>query len=134
VPDAVYEEVVTQGIGRPGCVETDRAVAEGWMVRRTVQNRLSVEALLADLDTGEAETIILAKELGVERVLIDDRAGRARAHQMGLMVTGTVGLLMLAKRADPSIDLRRELDTLIECNFRIAPVLYERIAGQERQL
>jgi predicted nucleic acid-binding protein len=51
---------------------------------------------------------------------------------MGLMVTGTVGLLMLAKRVDPSIDLRRELDTLIECNFRIAPALYDEIIKQGR--
>lgn len=132
VPEAVYEEVVTQGMGRPGSVETERAVSEGWLVRLTVQNRLSVEALLADLDMGEAETIILAKELGVGRVLVDDRAGRARAQQLGLMVTGTVGVLMLAKRLDSSIDLRRDLDTLVECNFRISPALYDRITGTVR--
>jgi predicted nucleic acid-binding protein len=59
-------------------------------------------------------------------------AWRARAHQMGLMVTGTAGFLMLAKRVNPSIDLRPELDTLIECNFRMAPALYDEIIKQAR--
>lgn len=31
IPDAIYEEVVVQGVGQPGAGETEAAVAAGWL-------------------------------------------------------------------------------------------------------
>lgn len=127
IPDAVYQEVVVQGHGQPGADETEAAVAAGWLRRSSVNDRIAVDALLDELHAGEAEAIVLARELIVGRILLDDRAARSKAQLMGLGVTGTVGILLLAQRAAIIQDIRPDLDRLIESNFRISRQLYNRL-------
>jgi len=59
------------------------------------------EPLLANfLDEGEAAVIHLARELGIGKILMDERKGRRIARDVyGLIVTGTVRLLVDAKNA-----------------------------------
>ncbi len=56
------------------------------------------EPLLMQLDEGEKWTLHAARSAGAERLLIDERIGRVVAEQMGLKVTGTLGVLLLAKQ------------------------------------
>ena len=49
-------------------------------------------------DAGESAAI-LAKELGADLVLIDERAATRKARALGLRVVGTLGVLLLGKRA-----------------------------------
>lgn len=49
------------------------------------------------LDRGEAEVLALAEEQSARLVIIDERKGRRYAQRLGLPMTGTVGLLLLAK-------------------------------------
>jgi len=127
VPQAVYQEVVLQGAGQPGANETCVAVNDGWLKLLSVQSRIAVDALLDQLDLGEAEAIVLARELDVRRVLLDDGAARAKARQMGLTVTGTIGVLLLAKQAGIDFDFKHDLDVLIRNNFRLARSLYDEL-------
>jgi hypothetical protein len=54
--------------------------------------------LCQELDLGEAEAICVACELKAERLLIDEKAGRAVAQREGLSIIGVVGLLIVAKQ------------------------------------
>lgn len=63
-----------------------------------VKNLTALEILKDEIDAGEAEAIILAIELGVKEILIDDFKGRKRAELKGLNVYGTFGLLIEAKK------------------------------------
>ncbi|MDW7712647.1 MAG: DUF3368 domain-containing protein [Deferrisomatales bacterium] len=69
---------------------------------RTVKAPSATEAVrsaVEGLDRGEQEVLRLAVSLGAPTlVLMDDHAGRATARQLGLRVTGTVGILLVAKR------------------------------------
>ena len=65
---------------------------------------------LASLDRGEAAVIQLAGEQGISLVCIDERKGRMVAEAVGLRVTGTLGLLIGAKR----LGLLGELRPIIE--------------------
>ena len=56
------------------------------------------ELLLTDLDRGEAEVIALAQELNADLVIIDERLARRHAKRLGLNLTGTLGVLLKAKR------------------------------------
>ena len=105
------------------------AIATGWLRRVVVQDRIAIDGLLDELHIGEAEAIVLARELQVGRVLLDDRAARNKAHLMGLTVTGTVGILLLAQQAGVIENIRPELDRLIESNFRISRQLYKQLCS-----
>jgi hypothetical protein len=61
---------------------------------------------LMAIDEGERQVISLAISVGPDALLLlDDKAGRTAAKQLGVRITGTVGLLLLAKerRLIPSV-------------------------------
>jgi len=63
-----------------------------------VKDRSAVMALSVQLDLGEAEAIVLAKELHADRLLIDEAIGRSVARREGVPVVGLVGVLLIAKK------------------------------------
>ena len=76
--------------------------------------------LLDELDLGEAETIVLAIELGADWVLMDERKGRRKVSQLGLNKIGTLGILLRAKRAGYISSLKEEVERLRERGFSIS--------------
>jgi len=95
IPGAVYQEVVVDGVGKAGALDVAEA---GWIERAEVGNQQEVKMLRFDLDAGEAESIVLALEHDADLLLMDERIGREISDYMGLTYTGTVGLLIEAKR------------------------------------
>ena len=55
--------------------------------------------LVTDLGPGESEALALALEYREAVVVLDDRVARNVARTLGLKMTGTLGLLLDAKRA-----------------------------------
>lgn len=49
------------------------------------------------LDQGEAQVLALAQEQSARLVILDERKARRYAKRLGLAVTGTLGVLLLAK-------------------------------------
>lgn len=77
---------------------------------------------------GEAEAIALALELNADRLLIDEQLGRQEASNLGIEITGILGILVAAKvrRLIPSV--QPIMDALIaQAGFLIHPSLYIRI-------
>ena len=56
------------------------------------------QALINELDPGEASVIHFAIENRIQTVAIDEKAGRRIARIHGLQVTGSIGILLKAKR------------------------------------
>ena len=73
IADEVWAEVVVRGEGKPGAKELPQAA---FVERKTVSNTQAVAMLTPTLDKGEAETVVLATELGVTTVFLDDQRGR----------------------------------------------------------
>lgn len=67
-----------------------------WIKVTDVENEKTFEFLL-DLDKGEAESIVLAKNIKADLLIIDELRGREFARLKGLKITGTVGVLLKAK-------------------------------------
>jgi predicted nucleic acid-binding protein len=63
-----------------------------------VKNIAQAARFALTVDNGEAEAIVLAKELHADRLLMDERKGRRLAVQEGLPVIGLLGVVILAKR------------------------------------
>jgi len=81
-----------------------------------------IAALRLIVDPGEAEAIALAYEKGM-RLIVDDLKGRRAAQQLGLAVTGTVGLIVKARQEGVVAAVRPLLDALDAQQFRISSAL-----------
>jgi len=71
--------------------------SSSWII---VQNPSSLNLVLQlrdSLDQGESEAIILAKELGCDLLLLDERRGTQIARSNGLATIGLLGVLSMAK-------------------------------------
>jgi uncharacterized protein len=82
---------------------------EGWLMVRPTTEAGLVKLLTVDLHLGEAEAIALALETKADRLLIDERDGRAMARQLGLPVIGVLGILLRAKRLGQIAEMKPEL-------------------------
>jgi predicted nucleic acid-binding protein len=97
VPRAVREELL-----RPSAPEIVRdwmSQMPVWLEVRTPSN--APDALLAALDPGERDAIILAGELKADQLIGDDRQGRHEAEKRGIPVIGTLGVI---REAAPSVN------------------------------
>lgn len=83
--------------------------------------------LAVTLDAEDADALALADQIEASLVLLDESAARQRAKSLGLRKTGTVGLLLRAKREGSSDRIRRELDELRATSFWIDEALYRRV-------
>lgn len=124
IPDAVWQEVVVQGGGRPAAVEIARCP---WVQRRSPSLAHSMILTSEHLDPGEAEAIALAHEVKADVVLMDEKAGRRAAQRSGLRVLGTLGLLLQGKRTGVLAQVKPELDGLARAGFYIAHSLREEV-------
>ncbi|MCX7839989.1 MAG: DUF3368 domain-containing protein [Anaerolineae bacterium] len=127
IPQAVYNEVVTYAPERPGAIEVQQA---SWIHSRTVMDRIKVDYLRADLDSGEAEVLVLAGEVSADWILLDEPKARLTAELLGFKFIGTVGLLLLAKRTGKIQAVRPLLDALQSNKFYISKQVYQIILQQ----
>lgn len=103
------------------------AATADWLRVRAPANSTAVAVLLGDLDAGEAEAMILARELNADRLVLDDLDARRHARRLGLPVVGTVGLLLAARLRGDIVALRPELDRLLHLGFRISAQLLDEV-------
>lgn len=125
IPMAVYDDVVRRGKGKIGSKEVSQA---NWIKREKIKDKLAVEVLLSELKDGEAESIILAKELNADLVIIDEKKARTKAIQIGLEVIGVVGILAYGKELGLiEKDLKVYIDELCKNKFYIGDEVYQRV-------
>lgn len=127
VPSAVWRETVVEGDGRSGAPELKAARASGWGEVMSVEDTGTRRLLRQALDAGEADALALADQMETDLVLLDESAARRRADRLGLQKTGTVGVLLRAKREGLIDRVRPELDELRATAFWIDDALYRRV-------
>ncbi|MBC8450494.1 MAG: DUF3368 domain-containing protein [Chloroflexi bacterium] len=131
IPQGVYEEVVVEGQGQAGATEVSEAE---WIEVIEVQDRLAVEVLMDELDKGESETVVLARELGADWVLMDERPARRKLELLGIKRIGTLGILLKAKGAGLIDAVRPDMDRLQAGGFRVSKRVRRRVlqtAGED---
>ena len=96
----------------------------------TVQNKTAVSAMIGRLHLGEVEVIVGADELKISDVILDDGYARSKAKQMGLSVTGTLGVLIAGYKKGLLTDLSSEIDKLRSIGFRISDSIVSQILSE----
>ena len=107
VPQAVYEEIkAKEGYGYKD-IDLD------FIQVKKVKGELYKDLLLNQLDLGEAETILLAKELNADHVIIDENLAYKIAQNAGLDVIRTLSILLKAKDIGIIENIKPLLDEMI---------------------
>jgi uncharacterized protein len=85
------------------------------------------------LDRGEAEVLALAVEHSARLVIIDEQKGRRYARRLGLSLTGTLGVLLLAKEEGLVTAVGPLIQQLLDQDLYFSPELVSRaltVAGE----
>ena len=106
-----------------------------WIKVVDLKDRQVFNSLANKLDGGEAEAIALALELSAELILIDELAGRAEALELGLTITGLLGVLVGAKKQGLIKAIKPEIERLIsDADFWVSPSIVKEalaLAGEK---
>lgn len=135
IPEAVYREVVTRGksLQEKDAFRVEKAVSEGWIVVKGVNQLHRTEI---PIHRGELEVISLAKEAGVQTVLIDDTKARLASELAGLQPRGTLWLILQAvKHHKLNFDeFLTTLESITEAGFYLKEELYLKAIQAARTL
>jgi len=118
IPQAVYDEIKSKKAY--GYQEID----DEFFQVRNIEDTFAQNILLNDLDLGEAQTIVLAKELNADIVLIDETIGYNIARSQQLNVKRTLSFLIVAKEKGLIDEVKPLLDEMIDNGRWISRKVY----------
>jgi len=123
IPEAVRRELLVVHSEIPGFIST-----------HTIADHAFFSRLHREIDEGEAEAIVLAKELRADELLIDEMAGRLVAMREGIHVIGLLGVILESKLSGLVPSVRKIIEQLEnETSFHIGDSIKEtvlRAAGE----
>jgi len=85
------------------------------------------------LDAGEASALALGMENPESILILDDLKGRKEAQRLKLRFTGTLGVLVKARRENHITDIVSYCNALKACGFRISDKIIELAIKQSNQ-
>ena len=117
IPEAVFREVTEAGAQRPGAPEVRESE---WIITKAVFDHTQVNLLLTSLERGEAEVLVLAKEIKTDLILLDEEKARKSAVLAGFKIIGLIGVLIIAKQMGLIKNIKSVLEHLQKENFRLS--------------
>lgn len=91
-----------------------------WVEIATVQDKYRQQLLEMQIDTGESSAIALALETPGCTIILDDYKARKIADQLGLVFTGTIGVIIKAKLNGIVPSIKPILEKIKQTNFRLS--------------
>jgi predicted nucleic acid-binding protein len=116
-----------RGKGKAGSSEVERVRGEWLSVEEVVDQELVAKLTSEGLHSGEAEAIVLAEELTVRIVFMDDERGVRLARARGLEVVRTIAVYIAALRLGWIEAIRPKLDQLCRQGFHLREAHYRAI-------
>jgi predicted nucleic acid-binding protein len=118
IPQAVYDEIKSKKAY--GYKEID----DDFFEVAHIKDKFAQNILLNDLDLGEAQTIVLAKEMNADIVLIDETIGYNLAKSQQLKVKRTLSFLIASKKKGYIDEVAPLLDEMLEKGRWISRKVY----------
>jgi len=131
VPKSVFKECVAEGKDRK---EVEAIKKAEWIRVAEVQDKKLVKLLRSSLDDGESDAIVLSLESGADLILPDDFGAREKARIYRLTVTGTLGVLLRAKKDRKISSLKENIIKLRESGFWVSDFVEERLLEASGEL
>lgn len=116
VPFEVSQEIL---IGGTTGLSVTEFQADFWLKKQSVPVNIS-PILLNSLDIGEASVIQLALNKNISTVCIDEAVGRRIARLSGLAVTGSIGILLRAKKEGYPLSVKTAIEKMLNHNIRLS--------------
>lgn len=113
VPQAVMDEIISEPAKQ-------RVRSSSWIKIEEIKDQAQKDYFRARLHAGEVEVMILAREQKADLVIMDDDAAKKTAKFLGLNVTGTLGVLLKAKKEGHLDKVEPVLNELICDGFFIS--------------
>ena len=116
IPQAVYDEITFKSD------DACRAVkGNDWIKVANISATADRSMYKSKLHDGEVEVMILAQEEnGDVLVIIDDNTAKKTAKYLGLKVTGTLGILLIAKRRGHIDSVKSVIDLMKRHGFFVS--------------
>ena len=105
-----------------------------WIKTTSVSNHSDTGLFRAKLNAGEVEVMMLAKEQNADFVIMDDNPAKKTAKFMGLKVTGTLGVLLKAKKEGLIERVEPILNSIIADGFYIASDIRQMVLEEAGEL
>jgi len=122
IPKGVFEEI-ERGNNKTFYADLSKM---GWIDIRKIKDKSPLK-YLHDLDNGEAEVLVLANEIKADIVIIDEKLGREYAAHFNLNITGTIGILLKAKKLKLIKEIKPVLSEMTEKGIWLNNSLIEKI-------
>lgn len=93
-----------------------------------------VTVLQAELDNGESEAIALALEKSADLILLDDAEAREKARLYHFKITGTLGILLRAKKEGKLQSFGDIIEQLLATGFWVDAALKKRLFMEANEI
>ena len=130
IPEAVLNEIKTE----PAKTVVNNS---SWIKVKKIKKNDEKSLFRAKLHAGEVEVMILADEMNADLLLMDDNAAKKTAKFLGMTVTGTLGILIRAKREGYIPAVRPLLDALMTDGLYISDAVRDYVleaAGEGKKI
>ena len=125
VPMSVHSEIEAYFSGD---YQWQKSLDEDFIIRTEVQTSPKIKELLIHLHMGEAEALCLCIENNAKLCLVDDRDARIIARLNNIPVSGTLGVLMKAKKMGIIESVKELMDRLrIDHHYWIDEAMYKKV-------
>jgi hypothetical protein len=128
IPQAVHEEFLARAPEERGL-----ALSTSPWIRVEKLDEPRRALAFAGLDRGEAEVIALAEQRDARLVIVDDKKARRYVKRLGFPLTGTLGILVLAKERELIGSVTEEIARLQEAGLHLGSAVVEKtkeLAGE----
>lgn len=112
----VYGQIVTT----PDIAIEYGEVLPDWVELLAVKDKYSQQLLEMQIDKGESSAIALALETPNSTIILDDYKARKIAQQLGLIITGTIGVIIKAKLSGIIPSIKPIIEKIKQTNFHLS--------------
>jgi len=125
IPPAVKQEIKAAFSDN---IKWQKCMNDGSFIIQDVKNPWLSKQLLEKLHIGEAEALCICMENNAELCLLDDKDARKTAKQNKIPISGTLGILIQAKKTEQIESVKYYMDELkTRHHFWISKAMYRKV-------